>query len=434
MRILLWHGYLLGGTGSNVYTRQLAREWARAGHDVTVFSQEPHPELYDLGGAEVDPARRRRAAPRLRPRPLRRLRGQARAGLHSSRARPLGRGECGGGSRAAPGRSRLLQPRAPRGAGRSRDGSRRTPSRRTARSSSTRCAGGPRSGPGGGRRSPALRPCSSARRTSERCSRRCAARSTASTRCRPGSTWTNGGRGRARRRLQPCSPRPGAIRRIPRTPTSASRTKGMPSDSRRSSTEERPTVVYFGKLLRNKGVHVLLEALSGLDARAVVVGFGDYRAGARGARRPRARRSSPDRSSTATSFTCWRSRTRASCPPSSPRRSAWSPPRRRPPAARRSSRGTPGSRRSRKVSRPSIHRISGTSRPSRRATRTSLREKLRELLALPPARRAAISEAARRAVVGALELGERRGATPRSCRRLWRQPLSPKPLPTLSLL
>jgi glycosyltransferase involved in cell wall biosynthesis len=41
---------------------------------------------------------------------------------------------------------------------------------------------------------------------------------------------------------------------------------------------ERPTVVYFGKLIENKGVHVLLEALRGLDARAVVVGFGDYRA------------------------------------------------------------------------------------------------------------------------------------------------------------
>ena len=51
VRILLWHGYLLGGTGSNVYTRQLAREWSRAGHDVTVLSQEPHPEAYDLGGA-----------------------------------------------------------------------------------------------------------------------------------------------------------------------------------------------------------------------------------------------------------------------------------------------------------------------------------------------------------------------------------------------
>jgi glycosyltransferase involved in cell wall biosynthesis len=51
VRIVLWHGYLLGGTGSNVYTRALAREWSRLGHDVTVLSQEPHPEQYDLGGA-----------------------------------------------------------------------------------------------------------------------------------------------------------------------------------------------------------------------------------------------------------------------------------------------------------------------------------------------------------------------------------------------
>jgi glycosyltransferase involved in cell wall biosynthesis len=37
------------------------------------------------------------------------------------------------------------------------------------------------------------------------------------------------------------------------------------------------TVVYIGKLLENKGVHLLLEALKGLDAKAVVIGFGDYR-------------------------------------------------------------------------------------------------------------------------------------------------------------
>ena len=53
MRILLWHGYLLGGTGSNVYTRALAREWSRAGHDVVVLCQEPHPELHDVGSARV---------------------------------------------------------------------------------------------------------------------------------------------------------------------------------------------------------------------------------------------------------------------------------------------------------------------------------------------------------------------------------------------
>ena len=44
---------MLGGTGSNVYTRALAREWSRAGHDVTVVCQERHPENYDLGGAPV---------------------------------------------------------------------------------------------------------------------------------------------------------------------------------------------------------------------------------------------------------------------------------------------------------------------------------------------------------------------------------------------
>src|SRR5262245_53201229 len=53
MRILLWHGYLLEGTGSNIYTRAIAREWSRAGHEVTVFCQDPAPERYDLGGAEV---------------------------------------------------------------------------------------------------------------------------------------------------------------------------------------------------------------------------------------------------------------------------------------------------------------------------------------------------------------------------------------------
>jgi glycosyltransferase involved in cell wall biosynthesis len=53
VKILLWHGYLLGGTGSNVYTRALAREWSRVGHDVVVICQEPHPEDYDLAGARV---------------------------------------------------------------------------------------------------------------------------------------------------------------------------------------------------------------------------------------------------------------------------------------------------------------------------------------------------------------------------------------------
>jgi glycosyltransferase involved in cell wall biosynthesis len=53
VRILLWHGYLLEGTGSNIYTRAIAREWGRAGHEVVVFCQDLNPERFDLAGAEV---------------------------------------------------------------------------------------------------------------------------------------------------------------------------------------------------------------------------------------------------------------------------------------------------------------------------------------------------------------------------------------------
>ncbi|CAN5789953.1 hypothetical protein BH18ACT15_BH18ACT15_15470 [soil metagenome] len=40
MRILLWHGYLLTGSGSNVYTANVARAWRAAGHDVLLLCQE----------------------------------------------------------------------------------------------------------------------------------------------------------------------------------------------------------------------------------------------------------------------------------------------------------------------------------------------------------------------------------------------------------
>ncbi len=69
-------------------------------------------------------------------------------------------------------------------------------------------------------------------------------------------------------------------RRDPPNPGSANERLPDESNAERLAAflaGERPTVVYFGKLLLNKGVHVLLEALEGLDARAVIVGFGDYR-------------------------------------------------------------------------------------------------------------------------------------------------------------
>lgn len=53
MRIHIWHGYLLSGTGSNEYTRALARTLSQQGHDVTVFCQDPDPAAFDMGGAKV---------------------------------------------------------------------------------------------------------------------------------------------------------------------------------------------------------------------------------------------------------------------------------------------------------------------------------------------------------------------------------------------
>jgi glycosyltransferase involved in cell wall biosynthesis len=40
VRVLLWHGYLLRGTGSNIYKANIVREWRAAGHDVLLMCQE----------------------------------------------------------------------------------------------------------------------------------------------------------------------------------------------------------------------------------------------------------------------------------------------------------------------------------------------------------------------------------------------------------
>jgi hypothetical protein len=39
-RVLIWHGYLLRGTGSNVYNASLAQSLARLGHDVHLMCQD----------------------------------------------------------------------------------------------------------------------------------------------------------------------------------------------------------------------------------------------------------------------------------------------------------------------------------------------------------------------------------------------------------
>jgi glycosyltransferase involved in cell wall biosynthesis len=54
MKILLWHGYLLTGSGSNIYTANIAREWRKTGHDVLLMCQERSVEGLDFVDASAD--------------------------------------------------------------------------------------------------------------------------------------------------------------------------------------------------------------------------------------------------------------------------------------------------------------------------------------------------------------------------------------------
>ena len=297
MRILLWHGYLLGGTGSNVYTRALAREWSHAGHEVVVFSQEAHPDQYDLGGAEVV----RPDIGRLLPvfvldryegfdaRRLPELTKAERDAYVAANAAALrehlpadlvfaNHVLLGGPVAAASGARYAVK----------------------AHGSELEYAmrGNEELSAWGRRRSPAPGPSSSAPSTSATCSRTSSATSTGSTLCRRASTSTNSSRFPATWRFAACSTRAAPTLPTRATRTSACRTRATPSFEAFFAADE-PTVLYFGKLLHNKGVHVLFEALRELDARAVIVGFGDYRAELE-ALAPE-RTSSPARSSTATS-------------------------------------------------------------------------------------------------------------------------------------
>ncbi|HEX5310052.1 MAG TPA: glycosyltransferase [Solirubrobacteraceae bacterium] len=54
MRILVFHGYLLSGTGSNVYNARLAQALVALGHELHLLCQERHPERCDFAGAVAD--------------------------------------------------------------------------------------------------------------------------------------------------------------------------------------------------------------------------------------------------------------------------------------------------------------------------------------------------------------------------------------------
>jgi glycosyltransferase involved in cell wall biosynthesis len=286
MRILLWHGYLLGGTGSNVYTRSLARAWRRNGHDVTVFSQDPHPEQYDLGGAAT-----------------------VRPDIHGDL--PVFVLDRYDGLRA-----RLLQDL--------------TPSERDQFVDYNAAAlrehlpadlvfanhvlmGGPVGAATGARyavkaHGSELEYSMRGRPELARLGREALA----------GAAAVYAGSGHIRRVLtEICGP----VERVYEAPPGVDTDMWRPQpreqalaalieESRRDQPNpgnrhqrlpdegnagrladflagEEPTIVYFGKLSRNKGVHLLLEALAGLDARAVVVGFGDERAELAAAAPPR---------------------------------------------------------------------------------------------------------------------------------------------------
>ena len=53
MRVLIFHGYLLRGTGSNVYNANLAQALARLGHEVHLICQDRRAEELDWVGGDV---------------------------------------------------------------------------------------------------------------------------------------------------------------------------------------------------------------------------------------------------------------------------------------------------------------------------------------------------------------------------------------------
>jgi glycosyltransferase involved in cell wall biosynthesis len=52
LRILIFHGYLLSGTGSNVYNARLAETLVDMGHEVHLLCQERHPERFGFARSE----------------------------------------------------------------------------------------------------------------------------------------------------------------------------------------------------------------------------------------------------------------------------------------------------------------------------------------------------------------------------------------------
>jgi len=277
MRILLWHGYLLGGTGSNVYTRSLAREWSRGGHEVTVVCQERHPERYDVGSARI-------VVPELPGGLLPVFVLDRYEGLEARLLQDFTPGERERYVEANAAALRELLPA-------------------DLVFANHVLLGGPVAAASGARY--AVKAHGSELEYSMRGRpelERWGAASLA------GADAVFVGSAHVRAVLEEVVGHVARVHEVPpgvdveefRPEPRAASLAGLLAEARRDppnpgNAEERhpdegnaerfaaffasdePTVVYFGKLIENKGVQVLLEALRGLDARAVIVGFGDYR-------------------------------------------------------------------------------------------------------------------------------------------------------------
>jgi len=268
---------LLGGTGSNVYTRELAREWSLGGHDVTVVCQERHPERYDLGGADV-------VVPELPGALLPTFVLDRYEGLEARRLGDFTPAEREAYVEANAAAVRELAPAdlvfanhvllgAPVGAA---SGMRfRVKAHGSELEYSMR--GRPDLSQWGAE---TLAKAEVVYAGSEHI------RDVLDDVCGHVDRVEIVPPGVDVDEFRP-EPREEALAALLEEaradpPNPGNREERLPDEGNaarfaRFFAEERPTVVYFGKLIENKGVQVLLEALAGLDARAVVVGFGDFR-------------------------------------------------------------------------------------------------------------------------------------------------------------
>jgi glycosyltransferase involved in cell wall biosynthesis len=277
VRIHVWHGYLLSGTGSNIYTQALVREWGRAGHEVVVACQEPNPRGFELAGASVvRPELPDGLLPvfvldryeGLRPKLLQEWTEDEKRRYVEANAATL---------RELGGRDLLFANHV--------------------------LMGGPVGAAAGGRfavkaHGSELEYAMRGRPDLARWGREALGAAEATF---VGSAHIRGVLEEVVGHVDGVHEVPPGVdvdefRPQPRDEALASllaETRGDPPNP--GNAEERqpdegnaerlaaflagdePTVVYFGKLLYNKGIHVLFDALRGLDARTVIVGFGDYR-------------------------------------------------------------------------------------------------------------------------------------------------------------